>query len=124
MSAIVKTPASSAFVVSYFDTLSEPQSRKLIQQALKAIANLQGIACVCIDHIELPEDIEEASLQLGAYTTADLIWFHFSEHSIMRQKDFDKAICGLFAHAQLGSPVWIHQLPDRYRHLYKDPWSC
>lgn len=124
MSAIVKKPASSAFVVSYFDTLSEIRSREIIQTALKAIASLQEIACVCIDRIKLPDDILEANSQLGAYTSADLVWFHFSELSLMPQKDFDKAIRGLFAHAQLGSPVWLHQLPDRYRHLYQDPWSC
>lgn len=105
MSPIVKKPASSPFLVSYFDTLSSGRSRQLVQTALKAFADLQGIACVCIDRIKLPEELAEASARLGAYTTADLVWFHFSESSEMTQKALEKAIGALFRDVQLGSPV-------------------
>ena len=115
--------SSVPFVVSYFDTLSETRSREIIQTALKAIASLQEIACVCIDRIKLPDDILEANSQLGAYTSADLVWFHFSEHSLMPRKGFVKAIRALFADVQLGSPVWVHLLPDQYRGLYQSPWE-
>ena len=118
-----KNTASTPFLVFYFDTLSSGKSRPLVQTALKAIASLQGIACVCIDNITLPDDVAEANTQLGAYTTADLVWFHFSEHSLMTQKAFEKAIRALFADVQLGSPVWVFLLPEKYRHLYPHPWD-
>ena len=99
-----QNPTSLPFLVSYADTLSSAKSRPLIQTALTAIASLQEIDCVCIDNITLPDDIAEAGARLGAYTTADLVWFHFSKHSLMTQKVFEKAVRGLFAHCQLGSP--------------------
>ena len=109
-----QNPTSLPFLVSYADTLST---------ALTAIASLQEIDCVCIDNITLPDDIAEAGARLGAYTTADLVWFHFSKHSLMTQKVFEKAVRGLFAHSQLGSPVWVFLLPEKYRHLYPSPWN-
>ncbi|OYP58479.1 hypothetical protein [Prevotella sp. P3-122] len=118
-----KNTASIPFVVFYFDTLSSVTSRPLIQKALSAIATLQNIACECIDNITLPDDVAKANAQLGAYMTADLVWFHFSEHSLMTQKAFEKAIRGLFADVQLGSPVWVFLMPKRYWHLYPSPWG-
>ena len=100
-----QNPTSLPFLVSYADTLSSAKSRPLIQTALTAIASLQEIDCVCIDNITLPDDIAEAGARLGAYTTADLVWFHFSKHSLMTQKVFEKAVRGLFAHSQLGSQI-------------------
>ena len=94
-----QNPTSLPFLVSYADTLSSAKSRPLIQTALTAIASLQEIDCVCIDNITLPDDIAEAGARLGAYTTADLVWFHFSKHSLMTQKVFEKAVRGLFAHS-------------------------
>lgn len=81
-----QNPTSLPFLVSYADTLSSAKSRPLIQTALTAIASLQEIDCVCIDNITLPDDIAEAGARLGAYTTADLVWFHFSKHSLMTQR--------------------------------------
>ena len=118
-----QNPTSLPFLVSYADTLSSAKSRPLIQTALTAIASLQEIDCVCIDNITLPDDIADAGARLGAYTTADLVWFHFSKHSLMTQKVFEKAVRGLFAHSQLGSPVWVFLLPEKYRHLYPSPWN-
>lgn len=118
-----QNPTSLPFLVSYADTLSSAKSRPLIQTALTAITSLQEIDCVCIDNITLPDDIAEAGARLGAYTTADLVWFHFSKHSLMTQKVFEKAVRGLFAHSQLGSPVWVFLLPEKYRHLYPSPWN-
>lgn len=120
---MIQNPPTSPFLVCYVDTLSVSRSRPLIQTASKAIASLQGIACVCIDNITLPDDIAEAAARLGAYTTADLVWFHFSQHSLMTQKVFEKAVRGLFAHSQLGSPVWVFLLPKKYRNLYPSPFD-
>jgi hypothetical protein len=114
--------ASTPVLVFYFDTLSAKKSRELIQTALKPLARLQKIACVCIDRIQLPDDIAEANAQLGAYTEADLLWFHFSKQSATKQKEFEKSIRKLFRNALL-DPVWVFLMPEKYRHLFPSPWE-
>lgn len=114
--------ASTPVLVFYFDTLSATKSRELIQTALKSLAHLQRIACVCIDRIQLPNDIAEATAQLGAYTEADLLWFRFSKQSATKQKEFEKSIRTLFRNALL-EPVWVSLMPEKYRHLFPSPWD-
>ena len=121
---MIKKPSSVPYVVLYRDKSSEVHCRELIQTALKNIAALQGIACVCIDRITLPDDILEANTQLDAYTIADLVWFHFSENSIMTEKVFVKSIRPILKYAPMGSPVWGGFLDEEYRHFYKSPWEC
>jgi len=114
--------ASTPVLVFYFDTLSATKSRELIQTALKSLAHLQRIACVCIDRIQLPDDIAKATAQLGAYTEADLLWFRFSKQSATKQKGFEKSIRTLFRNALL-DPVWVSLMPEKYRHQFPSPWD-
>lgn len=114
--------ATTPLLVFYFDTLSAMDSRELIQTALKSFANLQRIACVCIDQITLPDDIAEANTQLGAYTEADLLWFQFSTQSATKQKAFEIAIRKLFRNALL-DPVWVFLMPEKYKQQFPSPWE-
>ncbi|ROT13179.1 hypothetical protein [uncultured Duncaniella sp.] len=114
-------PWSSAFVAMYFDTSLAQWARPLLQECVSAFAHLQGIELVCTDRISLPDDISEANAQLGAYNEADLFLCRSSEQSLMSQKEFEKAISGLFSNVQFGSPVWLNLLPDRYKAFYHLP---
>lgn len=114
--------AITPILVFYFDTLSAMKSRELIQTAIRSFANLQRIACVCIDQITLPDDIAEANTQLGAYTEADLLWFRFSKQSATKQKAFEIAIRKLFRNALL-DPVWVFLMPEKYKQQFPSPWE-
>jgi len=114
--------AITSILVFYVDTLSAMKSRELIQTAMRSLAHLQRIDCVCIDRISLPDDIAEANAQLGAYTEADLLWFRFSMHSATKQKAFEMSIRKLFQNSLL-DPVWVFLMPDKYKQMFPSPWQ-